>query len=296
MVWSILSGVEKSTEAVVSRGEVMKHYLARRAAAAALVLSIVLLPAVTDTRAQRGRGGQAGPPPMGQAGAPIDMTGTWVSVVTEDWLWRMITPPVGDYASLPINPEGRAVADAWDRERDIASGEECKAWGAAGLMRMPTRVRISWEDENTLKLETDSGMQTRLFHFNDSGEPEGPSIQGFSAASWEGGEPGGGGAGFGAFGEGTAGGLNVVTTNLAPGYLRKNGVPYSGNGLLTEYFDRHSDFGDEWFTVTTIVEDPEYLTGPFITSSHFKREADDSGFNPMPCLTDPPLVDEPVEN
>ena len=296
MVWSILSGVEKSTEAVVSRGEVMKHYLARRAAAATLVLSIVLLPAVTDTRAQRGRGGQAGPPPTGQAGAPIDMTGTWVSVVTEDWLWRMITPPVGDYASLPINPEGRAVADAWDRERDIANGEECKAWGAAGLMRMPTRVRISWEDENTLKLETDSGMQTRLFHFNDSGEPEGPSIQGFSAASWEGGEPGGGGAGLGAFGEGTAGGLNVVTTNLAPGYLRKNGVPYSGNALLTEYFDRHSDFGDEWFTVTTIVEDPEYLTGPFITSSHFKREADDSGFSPMPCLTDPPLVDEPVEN
>ena len=296
MVWSILSGVEKSTEAVVSRGEVMKHYLARRAAAATLVLSIVLLPAVTDTRAQRGRGGQAGPPPTGQAGAPIDMTGTWVSVVTEDWLWRMITPPVGDYASLPINPEGRAVADAWDRERDIANGEECKAWGAAGLMRMPTRVRISWEDENTLKLETDSGMQTRLFHFNDSGEPGAPSLQGFSAASWEGGEPGGGDAGLGAFGGGTAGGLNVVTTNLAPGYLRKNGVPYSGNGLLTEYFDRHSDFGDEWFTVTTIVEDPEYLTGPFITSSHFKREADDSGFSPMPCLTDPPLVDEPVEN
>ncbi len=296
MVWSILSGVEKSTKAVVIRGEVMKHYLARRAAAAALVLSIVLLPAVTDARAQRGRGGQAGPPPTGQAGAPIDMTGTWVSVVTEDWLWRMITPPVGDYASLPINPEGRAVADAWDREADIASGEECKAWGAAGLMRMPTRVRSSWEDENTLKLESDSGMQTRLFHFNDGGEPGAPSLQGFSAARWEGGEPGGGGAGFGSFGEGTAGGLNVVTTNLAPGYLRKNGVPYSGNTLLTEYFDRHSDFGDEWFTVTTIVEDPEYLTGPFITSSHFKREADDSNFTPMPCLTDPPLVDEPVEN
>ena len=296
MVWSILSGVEKSTEAVVNRGEVMKHYLARRAAATALVLSVVLLPAVTDARAQRGRGGQAGPPPTGQAGAPIDMTGTWVSVVTEDWLWRMITPPVGDYASLPINPEGRAVADAWDREGDIASGEECKAWGAAGLMRIPTRVRISWEDENTLKLETDSGMQTRLFHFNDSGEPGAPSLQGFSAARWEGGEPGGGDAGFGAFGAGTAGGLNVVTTDLAPGYLRKNGVPYSGNALLTEYFDRHSDFGDEWFTVTTIVEDPEYLTGPFITSSHFKREADDSGFNPMPCLTDPPLIGEPVEN
>ena len=206
-----------------------------------------------------------------------------MSVVTEDWLWRMITPPVGDYASLPINPEGRAVADAWDREADIASGEECKAWGAAGLMRIPTRVRISWEDENTLKLESDSGMQTRLLLFNDGGEPGAPSLQGFSAARWEGGEPGGGGAGFGSFGAGTAGGLNVVTTNLAPGYLRKNGVPYSGNALLTEYFDRHSDFGDEWFTVTTIVEDPEYLTGPFITSSHFKREADDSNFTPMPC-------------
>ena len=224
------------------------------------------------------------------------MTGIWVSVVTEDWLWRMVTPPIGDYASVPLNSAARAVANGWDLDADVASGDQCKAWGAAGLMRMPTRVRISWEDGNTLKLESDSGMQTRLFHFNGTGARGASSLQGSSEALWEGGNVGGGGAGFGSFGAGNAGGLNVVTTDLTPGYLRKNGVPYSENAVLTEYFDRHSDFGDEWFTVTTIVEDAEYLTQRFITSSHFKRETDDSNWNPSPCVTDPPLIDAPIEN
>ena len=250
--------------------------------------------AAVEAGPQRGRGG--GPPPTGQAGATIDLTGTWVSVVTEDWLWRMVTPPVGDYASLPINAAGRAAADEWDRERDIANGEECRAWGAAGVMRMPMRVRIGWEDENTLRMDTDSGMQTRRFRFNGTGEPGASSLQGFSEARWDGGGAGGGGAGFGSFGRGAAGGLGVVTTNLVPGYLRKNGVPYSGDTVLREFYDRHSDFGDEWFTVTTIVEDPTYLSQPFITSTHFKREADDAAFDPTPCITDPPLIDAPVEN
>ncbi len=266
----------------------------RRWAIAAACIALVASTASVEAGLQRGRGG--GPPPSGQAGATTDLTGTWVSVVTEDWLWRMVTPPVGDYASLPINAAGRAAADAWDREGDIANGDECKAWGAAGLMRMPMRVRIGWEDENTLRLDTDSGAQTRRFRFNGTGEPAASSLQGFSEAQWEGGNAGGGGGGFGSFGRGAAGGLSVVTTNLAPGYLRKNGVPYSGNAVLREFYDRHSDFGDEWFTVTTIVEDPAYLTQPFITSTHFKREPDDSAFDPAPCFTDPPLIDAPVEN
>ena len=78
--------------------------------------------------------------------------------------------------------------------------------------------------------------------------------------------------------------LKVVTTNLRDGWLRKNGVPYSEDATLTEYFERHSD-GDagEWLTVTTIVEDPTYLTQPFITSSTFKKEPDGSKWNPAPC-------------
>src|SRR5580765_5212331 len=95
---------------------------------------------------------------------------------------------------------------------------------------------------------------------------------------------------------GAAGGLKVVTTQLSPGYLRKNGVPYSQNAAVTEYFDRHTDFGSEWFTVTTVVEDPQYLAQPFITSTHFKKEPDGAKFTPMGCHTDPPRTDKPLVN
>ena len=75
---------------------------------------------------------------------------------------------------------------------------------------------------------------------------------------------------------------------MRPGYLRKNGVPYSENTVVTEYFDRHSDYGAEWFTVTTIVNDPKYLTDEFITSTHFRKEPDGSKFSPTPCETPRP--------
>jgi len=97
-------------------------------------------------------GRQGGPPPTARAAAPIDFTGQWVSIVTEDWRWRMVTPPKGDYASVPLNPEGRKLADAWDLQMDNSSGNQCRAFGAAAIMRMPTRVRISWQDDSTLKL------------------------------------------------------------------------------------------------------------------------------------------------
>jgi len=251
----------------------------------------------------------AAAPPAGsaRANAPIDLTGNWVSIVTEDWRFRMVTPPKGDYASVPLNQAARAVADAWDPAKDTAAGNACKSYGAGNIMRVPGRLHISWQDDNTLKIETDAGQQVRLLHF--AGSPSGePSWQGYSAATWEfaggyvlpppgprgGAAPppaaGGGGGGGGGRGGGRggpppkAGSLKVVTTRLKDGYLRKNGVPYSADAVVTEYFDRHSESnGDEWFTVTTIVEDPKYLGQPFITSTHFKREPDASKWYPAPC-------------
>lgn len=198
-------------------------------------------------------------------GAPVDLTGIWVSVVTEDWRWRMMTPPKGDYASLPLSDEGVRVADLWDPERDA---DTCKHFGAAGLMRNPMRLRISWEDDKTLRIDTDHGLQTRLLHFDRSAIEGGAStLQGDSLVEW------------------SESGLRVVTTNLSPGYLRKNGVPYSGESTqLTEHFDRLSSvFGEEWLLVTTVVVDPIYLTREFITSTHFKKLPDDSSWNPVPC-------------
>src|ERR1700693_1922559 len=254
---------------------------------ALLVVLTLLLIAAPNSGFAQGRG-PAGPPPSGKAGAAEDLTGYWVSVVTEDWRFRMITPPKGDYSSLPLNAERRKVGDAWDPAKDEASGEQCKAYGAAAVMRQPGRIHVTWQDDNTLKVETDAGTQTRLFHFDASQPPAGePAWQGYSVAQWEIPEAGRGGApGPGALKEGeTRGGsLKVVTTHLRPGYLRKNGVPYSGNAMLTEYYSRTKEpNGDSWLIVTTIVEDPQYLNQPFITSTHFKKQADAAGWNPTSC-------------
>jgi hypothetical protein len=222
-------------------------------------------------------------PAAPRAAAPIDLTGYWVSVVTEDWRWRMIMPPKGDYTSVPLNPEGRKTADTWEPAQAASDG--CKPFGAAAVMRVPGRLHVTWESDSVLKIETDAGKQTRLLNFDKSGKPAGDRTwQGFSIADWE--TPGGGrggGAGRGAAAPPLDGSLKVVTTNMRAGYFRRNGVPYSENAVMTEYFDRHAAYGTEWFTVTTIVEDPKYLTQPFITSTHFKKEADGSKWSPASC-------------
>jgi len=88
--------------------------------------------------------------------APIDLTGYWVSIVSEDWRFRMIAAPKGDFAGVPLNPAGQKIAKEWDPAKDEAAGNQCKAYGAAGLMRLPTRLHITWQDDNTLKIETDA--------------------------------------------------------------------------------------------------------------------------------------------
>jgi hypothetical protein len=79
------------------------------------------------------------------------------------------------------------------------------------------------------------------------------------------------------------GSLKVVTTNLRAGYLRRNGVPYSDDAVVTEYFDRVTAYDSDWLVVLTVVDDPRYLNQPFITSTHFKRDADASKWAPTPC-------------
>lgn len=233
------------------------------------------------------------PAPTPKAGAPIDLTGYWVAVVTEDWRWRMVTPPKGDYASIPITPAAKAVADTWDPAKDEAAGEQCKSYGAPALMREPGRLHITWQDDNTLKVEMDAGEQTRLLHFGDWKGAKGPATwQGDSHAEWE--MKTAGAANNGQLpaqqGKPKSGSLTVVTTHMRPGYLRKNGVPYSANAVLTEYWDLatekylSSDFnGQKWITITTVVEDPQNLQIPWITSLHFKKEADGAKWDPQAC-------------
>jgi hypothetical protein len=224
------------------------------------------------------RGGRGGAPAAARDAAAIDLTGYWVSVITEDWKFRMVTPRKGVFETLTLNPEGRKIGEAWDPARDEGSGESCRSYGAANIMRVPGRLHITWQDANTLRVDTDAGTQTRLFRFGAQAAPAGePTWQGLSAAEWQYG-PGRGRGGA------RSGSLKVITTNLRPGYVRKNGAPYSARTVVTEYFDLNTaPNGDQWITVTTRVDDPQYFSRPYYTSSDFKKLPGAAGWNPTPC-------------
>jgi hypothetical protein len=241
----------------------------------------------------QGRGaapaGRAGGPPSARGNAPFDPTGYWVAIISEDWRWRMVTPAKGDVVSIPLSAEGLRVAEAWDPAKDEAAGEQCRAYGAPGLMRGPTRLHITWQDDNTLKIESDYGQQTRLLRFAGAGEAgrvggaSGASgaktWQGVTTAQWM--MAAGGGRGRGGPRHGS---IKSVTTQMRPGYLRKNGVPYSDRAVLTEYWDLHTETnGDQYLVDTNVVDDPVYLQTPWITSLHFKKEKDGSKWDPSAC-------------
>jgi len=234
-------------------------------------------------------GGRAGgAPASARAAAPFDPTGYWVAIISEDWRWRMVTPAKGDVVSIPLSAEGLRVAEAWDPARDEAAGEQCKAYGAPGLMRGPTRLHIIWLDDNTLKIESDYGQQTRLLRFTGApeaggagrgGAQSGRTWQGLTTAQWV--MAAGGGRGRGGARHGS---IKSVTTQLRPGYLRKNGVPYSDRAVFTEYWDLQTETnGDAYLVDTNLVEDPVYLQTPWITALHFKKEKDGSKWDPSPC-------------
>ncbi|MEQ1757894.1 MAG: hypothetical protein ABL986_06210 [Vicinamibacterales bacterium] len=245
---------------------------------------------------QRGGGqGRGAAPATAQAAAPTDFTGTWVSIITEDWRFRMVTPPKGDAASIPANQAAIQASENWDPAKDIAAGEQCKAFGAPGIMRMPTRIRISWQDPQTLKLEFDNGTQTRLFHFAaNTPAPAQPDWQGHSIARWETmqesqGQPAAGGRGGGA--PALSGGLRVATRQLRSGYMRRNGIPYSANAVYNEVFDvAPGPQNETWLIITSELIDPQFLNQPYMLSTQFKKEPDASKFSPRPCELTPPVT------
>ena len=243
-----------------------------RAVVTSAVMMAVLLALPNALHAQ-GRGG-AQPPATAKAAAPVDLTGYWVAEITEDWRWRMVTPAKGDYMSIPLTAAAQKVADAWDPAKDEAAGEQCRSYGAPGLMRAPTRLNISWLDDNTLKVEADHGMQTRLLHFgNWKSTGAAPTWQGESVARWE-------AAGRGA----RTGALIITTSRLRPGYLRKNGVPYGADAAMTEYWDVMKEpTGEQRLLLLLVVDDPQYLQTPWTVPVHFKKERDGAKWDPQPC-------------
>jgi hypothetical protein len=262
-----------------------------------LIAPVLAAGILLDAPVEAQRGNQPPPPPP-RAGAPIDLTGYWVSIVTADWRWRMVTPAKGDYQGVQLNAEGRKAADAWDPAKDEAAGEQCKSYGAPALMSVPGRLHITWQDDTTLKVDADAGTQTRLLRFAPSGSGQAPTPpneprtwQGVSQARW-------------LFPRPdvplqlrpadrvadappihpTGGSLQVVTKNLRAGYLRKNGVPYSENAVLTEHWDLYKrPNGEQWLTITTQIEDPQYLSNVRLVAPVFKKEPNGNKWDPTPC-------------
>jgi hypothetical protein len=247
---------------------------------------------------------QSPAPATPRAASPIDLTGYWVSLVTEDWRYRMLNAPKGDYYSIPLNAEGKRVADAWDPAKDVAAGKQCMSYGAPNIMRQPARLHITRANDTTLKVEIDTGKQTRLFLFAPAGAPAEPSLQGTSVALWQTPQsiraytskisaqdpntPGFRDASMASpppppDTRRLGGTLKLVTTRIQPGYLRNNGVPFSAGAVLTEYYDLHKRGNDEYLVQTQIVDDPKYLDAPWVVSSHYRREPDGSKWDPQPC-------------
>jgi hypothetical protein len=247
-----------------------------------------------NLQAQQPGRAPAGPPPAAKAAAPIDLTGYWVSQIVDEWRFR-VTPQKGDILYLPLKPEAERVALAWDPDKDETDGNQCRAYGAVGVMQRPGRLHITWADDNTLRFDFDSGNQSRMLHFKTAADKEDkpgpPSWQGYSEAKWNGPRRGRGGVVIndrlpGQPAAGRAGTLEVVTTDMSPGYIRKNGVPYSGQAVLREYMNRlDGDQNDAYLVVTAEVDDPAYLTEPFVRSYTFKKQADASGWEITPCWT-----------
>ncbi len=182
----------------------------------------------------------------------------------------------GEYRRIPSSRAALPLINAWDPAADERAGNQCKSYGAGAIMSVPGRLHITWQDADTLRIETDAGTQTRLFHFA-------PRTTGSSPGATQ--LAGGIRGGVGTRGWTDGGGsLRVVTSNLRAGYLRKNGVPYGERATVTEHFDvAPLAENGRLLLVTTIVEDPEYLTGPYVVSPHFKKEPDGSKWDPTPC-------------
>lgn len=260
----------------------------RRALALAGLLALTVI---------RGIAAQQAPAAASGNNAPLDITGYWVTAITEDWRVRMITPQIGDHSNLPLNEAGEKLVKEWTPEADRRNPDAaCRPYGAAAIMRMPTRIHITWQDPETLKFEFDHGTQTRLVHFRPTPAGE-RSWQGHALGEWIdlAGERFGSRGTRGAAGQGQAA-LKVVTTNLKAQYVRKNGAPVSERTTVTDTIERITGpTGDDWLIVKTLVQDPVYFTFDLMTSSHFKREPNGSKFSPTPCEVEAPPTPRPVQ-
>jgi len=188
--------------------------------------------------------------------AQVNLSGGWGQKLHEDEPERGPGPEIGDYTGMPINDAARMKADTWDAQRWGMVEHECDPHPVDDAVRGPADMRI-WSEGDPFTQAVVAWRTTVRYKLTQrtiymDGRPH-PSAnaprtwQGFSTGTWE------------------ADMLQVTTTHMKEGWLRRNGLPRSDKAAMTEYFIRHGDF----LTLVTDVEDPVYLTEPFIRTTNW---------------------------
>jgi glyoxylase-like metal-dependent hydrolase (beta-lactamase superfamily II) len=202
------------------------------------------------------------------ASAQIDFSGEWAPRFWEDQPERVPGPEFGDYLGIPISEAARRRADTWDASIQTLPEWQCRPHSADYIWRGPSNLRISKEVDPVSREITAFHAEwlrsvDRAIYLDGRPHPPADALHtwaGFSTARWDGDM------------------LTVTVTHLKEGYLRRNGLPRSDKATLTEHWIRNGDL----LTVMTIVNDPVYLTEPFVRTTDYELDLRQQ-VPPYPC-------------
>jgi hypothetical protein len=200
--------------------------------------------------------------------AQVDFSGEWAPRFYEDQPERVAGPELGDYLGLPVTDAARMRADTWDASIQTLPEWQCRPHSADYIWRGPSNLHITKEvDPVTREITAFHAEWLRsvdnIYYLDGRPHPSANAAHtwgGFATAKWEGNI------------------LTVNVTHLKEGYIRRNGMPRSDLATVTEHWMRHGN----WLTVVTIVNDPVYLTEPFIRSTDYELDQRQQ-VPPYPC-------------
>ena len=202
------------------------------------------------------------------ASAQVDFSGEWAPRLWEDQPERVPGPELGDYLGIPINEAARLRAESWDASIQTLPEWQCRPHSADYIWRGPSNLRISKEVDPISRETTAFHAEwlrsvDRAIYLDGRPHPPADALHtwaGFSTAKWNGDV------------------LTVTVTHLKEGYLRRNGLPRSDKATLTEHWIRNGDL----LTVMTIINDPVYLTEPFVRTTDYELDLRQQ-VPPYPC-------------